>query len=256
MTADAATPAMSTGTPGDPSHGAAPRRACGAGDEAAGGDEDAGGARRGRLCSVNVGRPIEILWHARNVRTAIWKTAVTGPVRARGANLVGDAQADRSAHGGPDKAVYAYAAEDLEWWSSQLGLVLGPGHMGENLTTIGLDLSEAVVGEAWQVGSVLLQVTQPRIPCYKLGIRMGDDRFPERFAEARRHGVYLRILAEGELRAGDEILVIDRPAHGFGAIEVAHIFYDQHHRARELLDVAELAESWHSWARRVLAPAR
>jgi MOSC domain-containing protein YiiM len=171
-------------------------------------------------------------------------------------NLAGDAQADRKAHGGPDKALYAYAAEDLEWWSSQLGHELGPGSMGENLTTSGLDLSEAVVGERWEAGSVVLQVTQPRIPCYKLGIRMGDDRFPERFAEARRHGVYLRILAEGALRAGDEIQVVERPAHGFRAVEVAHIFYDQHHRAGELLGVAELAESWHRWARRMLAPAR
>jgi MOSC domain-containing protein YiiM len=209
-----------------------------------------------RVLSVNVGRPVETVWHGRTVRSAIWKAPVTGPVRARGANLAGDAQADRKAHGGPDKAVYGYAAEDLEWWSSQQGVELGPGSMGENLTTSDLDLSEAVVGERWEVGSVVLQVSQPRIPCYKLGIRMEDDRFPERFAEACRHGVYLRILAGGALQAGDEIRVVDRPAHGLRAVDVAHIFYDQHHRAAELLSVAELAESWHRWARRVLIPAR
>ena len=207
------------------------------------------------VLSVNVGRPAETLWRGRTVRSAIWKAPVAGPVRARGVNLVGDAQADRKVHGGADKALYAYAAEDLYWWSSQLGLELGPGSMGENLTTGGLDLSDAVVGERWETGSVVLQVTQPRIPCYKLGIRMGDDRFPERFAEARRHGVYLRILTEGALQAGDEIHVVDRPAHGLRAVDVAHIFYDQHHRAAELLSVAELAESWHCWARKVLAPA-
>jgi MOSC domain-containing protein YiiM len=128
--------------------------------------------------------------------------------------------------------------------------------MGENLTTSGLDLSKAAVGERWQVGSALLQVTQPRIPCYKLGIRVGDDRFPERFAHERRHGVYLRILVEGTLQTGDQIQIVGRPAHGFRAVEVAHIFYDQHHRAGELLRVAELAGSWHRWAHRVLAEER
>ncbi len=210
-------------------------------------------AAAGQVLSVNVGRPTEVVWHGRMVSTAIWKAPVVGPVAARGVNLAGDAQADRKAHGGPDKALYAYAAEDLAWWSGRLGRELGVGTLGENLTTSGLDLSEAVVGERWQAGGVLLQVTQPRIPCYKLGIRLGDDRFPERFADARRHGVYLRILAEGELRADDEIQVIERPGHGFRAVEVAHVFYDQHHRARELLGVAELAPSWHRWALGTLA---
>ena len=172
----------------------------------------------------------------------------------RGVNLDGDGQADRKAHGGPDKALYAYAAEDERWWSAQLGVEVGPAGFGENLTTIGLDLNGAVVGERWQVGSALLQVTQPRIPCYKLGIRLGDDRFPERFAAARRHGVYLRIVREGALQAGDGIEVVERPAHGFGAVDVANIYYGDHRRAAELLGVAELPPSWHTWARG--APAR
>jgi len=135
-------------------------------------------AGAGRVLSVNVGRPAEMVWHGRTVRSAIWKAPVIGPVRVRGVNLTGDVQADGKAHGGPDKAVYGYAAEDLDWWRGQLGVEVGPGSMGENLTTSDLDLSEAVVGERWEIGSVVLQVTQPRIPSYKLGIRMGDDRFP------------------------------------------------------------------------------
>ena len=219
------------------------------------GDPPYGGWRRAGALGER-GSPDRDAQARPDVRSAIWKAPVAGPVRARGANLAGDAQADRKAHGGSDKALYAYAAEDLEWWSGQLGLKLGPGSMGENLTTAGLDLSEAVVGERWRVGTVVLQVTQPRIPCYKLGIRLGDDRSPERFAMARRPGIYLRILAEGTLQTGDEIQVVERPAHRFRAVEVAHIFYDRHHRAGELLGVAELAESWHHWARKVLAPTR
>ncbi len=216
--------------------------------------EGSSGTSPPRVRSVNVGHPAERIWHGRTVRSAIWKAPVAGSVRALRENLAGDAQADRKAHGGPDKAVYAYAAEDLAWWSDQLDRRLGPGSVGENLTTTGLDLSGAVVGEHWTVGSAHLQVTQPRIPCYKLGVRLGDDRFPARFAAARRHGVYLRVLAEGELQAGDEVHVVERPGHGFRAVEVARIFYDQQHRAGELLAVAELAESWHRWAHRVLGP--
>lgn len=206
-----------------------------------------------RVLSVNVGRPAERRWNGRLVRSGIWKSPVVGPVRVRGVNLEGDEQADRRAHGGPDKAIYAYATEDLAWWNERLGLELGAGGVGENLTTAGLDLSESVVGERWRIGSAELQVTQPRIPCYKLGLRVGDDRFPDCFAEARRLGVYLRILAEGELRAGDEVEVVDRPAHGLRALDVAHIFYSAPERAADLLSVPELAAWWHRWARRIVA---
>ena len=209
-------------------------------------------AARAVVRTVNVGLPREVVWQGRTIRPGIWKSPVVGVVAVRGVNLEGDGQADRRAHGGPDKAVYAYAAEDERWWSEELGIEVSPASFGENLTTTGLDLN-AVVGERWQVGGVLLQVTQPRIPCYKLAIRMGDDEFPVRFAAARRHGVYLRIVQEGELRAGDEIEVLHRPSHGLRAVDVANIYYDDHRRAGELFDVPELAPSWHVWARRTLA---
>src|SRR5579875_1553729 len=112
-----------------------------------------------RVLSVNVGRPKESIWHGRVVRSSIWKEPVRGSVAALGDNLAGDVQADRKAHGGPDKAVYAYSAEDLVWWSEQVGRELTAGSMGENLTTGGIDLSKAVIGERWKVGSVLLQVS-------------------------------------------------------------------------------------------------
>lgn len=167
-----------------------------------------------RVLSVNVGRPLVVNTAGRPVRTAIWKSPVEGSVAVRGANLDGDDQADRSVHGGPDKAVYAYAIEEVRLWESELGRPLGPAAFGENLTTAGVDVSGALVGERWRVGSTLLEVAQPRLPCYNLGLRMDDPRFPQRFAQASRPGAYLRIVTEGELRAGDTIEVVDRPDHG------------------------------------------
>jgi MOSC domain-containing protein YiiM len=134
--------------------------------------------------SVNVGTPRAVGWRGRTVTTAIWKAPVVGRVAVRGVNVDGDEQGDRKVHGGVDKALYAYAAEDYDWWAEQLGRGLGPGTFGDNLTTRGLEVSAAVVGERWRAGATLLEVAQPRIPCFKLGIRMGSQRFPRRFAAA------------------------------------------------------------------------
>lgn len=158
------------------------------------------------VVSVNVGQPRTLEWRGRAVTTAIWKRPVEGPVPVAGVNLDGDDQADRRVHGGPDKAVYAYATEDYAWWSAALG-PLEPGTFGENLTTAGLDLDRAAIGDRWHVGDAVLEVAQPREPCFKLGIRMGDDGFPDRFAEAGRPGAYLRIVRPGSVRAGDTIRV-------------------------------------------------
>jgi MOSC domain-containing protein YiiM len=204
--------------------------------------------------SVNVGTPREVSWRGRMVRTAIWKAPVAGRVRVRGVNVDGDDQADREVHGGVDKALYAYAAEDLDWWSGQLGRELGPGSFGENLTVRGLDVSGTLVGERWRAGSTLLEVSQPRTPCFKLGIRMGSQRFPRRFAAAGRPGAYLRILEEGELAAGDPVEVVHRPGHGLTVAEVARIYHADHAGAARLLEVPELADDWRQWAAR-FAPA-
>jgi len=158
-----------------------------------------------RLLSVNVGRPKEVDTGRRVVETAIWKAPVEGRVRVRGVNLDGDQQADLTVHGGPDKAVYAYAIEETQQWEAELSRELGAGAFGENLTTEGVDVSGAVLGERWRVGTTLLEVVQPRLPCFKLGLRMGDPLFVRRFALASRPGAYLRILEEGELGAGDAV---------------------------------------------------
>jgi MOSC domain-containing protein YiiM len=207
--------------------------------------------------SVNVGTPREVPWRGGTVRTAIWKAPVAGRVRVRGTNVDGDEQGNPEAHGGVDKALYAYAAEDYRWWSGELGHELAAGTFGENLTVRGIDVSGAVVGERWRAGSTLLEVSQPRTPCFKLGIRMGSQRFPRRFAAAGRPGAYLRILEEGDVAAGDPVEVVDRPDHGLTVAEVARIYHDDHAGAARLLEVAELADDWKQWAAaRLAVPAR
>jgi len=210
----------------------------------------------GRLVSVNVGRPRTVPWRADSVTTAIWKQPVLGPIAVRGVNLDGDDQADRAVHGGPDKAVYAYGMDDYRFWQTELGRDLAPGSFGENLTLDGLDVSRATIGERWQIGSVILEVSQPRIPCYKLGIRLGDPGFPRRFAAAERPGAYLRIVREGELEAGDRVSVQARPAHGLTAALVARAYHSDRELLPRLLEVPELSADWRDWTHRMLSRAR
>ena len=208
---------------------------------------------RPRLLSVNVGLPRTVPRGKGTVETAIWKDPVEGRVAARGTQLEGDRQADPSVHGGHDKAVYAYAREDYDWWEQQLGRELVPGNFGENLTTEGLDLNEARVGERWEVGRVLLEVSEPRLPCLKLGLRMEDPNFPKRFAAAVRPGAYLRILREGELGAGDEIRVVERPEHNVTMELMADARLNRGGHDERLLAAPGLSEKWR---RRALRPPR
>jgi MOSC domain-containing protein YiiM len=171
----------------------------------------------------------------------------------RGVNLDGDGQADRRLHGGPDKAVYAYATEDYEWWSAQLGHPVDAGTFGENLTTTGLDLGALTIGSRWHVGSTVLEVAQPRQPCFKLGMRMGDADFVEHFGAAGRPGAYLRIVDEGDVGAGDEITVHAR-ADGIRVLELASVTAGVGAAfLRRVADDDAIPESWRDWARRHLA---
>ncbi|MFC6286690.1 MOSC domain-containing protein [Nocardioides sp. GCM10027113] len=171
-----------------------------------------------RLVSVNVGTPREREW-AGIGRTSIEKRPVAGPVAARRLGLEGDRVSDTKHHGGVDQAVYAFAREDLDHWVEVLGQAIPSGHFGENLTTAGIDVNEAEVGERWRVGSVLLEVASVRIPCNDfrrwLGVTGYDDTaWVKRFTQAGRPGPYLRVLEEGALAAGDAIEVVHRPGHG------------------------------------------
>lgn len=208
----------------------------------------------GVVLSVNVGTPRRIERKGRPATSAIWKSPVAGRVTARGVNLEGDDQADRKVHGGPDKAIYVYATEDARWWEQELGRPIEAGGFGENLTTEGIDLNSAVIGERWDIGSGVFEVSEPRLPCWKLAVRMGDPVFARRFLDAGRTGTYLRIIEEGDVGAGDEIRVIDRPDHELTVGEVAHIYHTARVEAGRLLQAPQVSESWRDWANKQLQP--
>jgi MOSC domain-containing protein YiiM len=206
----------------------------------------------GWVVSVNVGRPREFQYDGRNVKSAIWKSPVSGRVRARGINLDGDDQADRKAHGGHDKAVYVYAIEDARWWEQQIGRLVQYGEFGENLTTHGIPVNDALIGERWEIGTATLEVSEPRVPCWRLGVRMNDQMFVRHFTEALRPGAYLRIMGEGDLSAGDEIRVIHRPSHDLTIRDVFRIYTRDRAEVKRLIAVPQISDSWKRWAENLL----
>ena len=167
-----------------------------------------------RVLSVNVGLPREVVWRGKPVTTGIYKEPVAGRVLLRRLNFEGDRQADLRVHGGPDKAVYAYPSEFYELWSRERPeLDFGPGRFGETLTTEGLPDGDVSIGDRFRFGTAELVVTQPRIPCFKLGIKMGRDEFVTEFLERGLPGFYLAVAREGEVAAGEPIVELQpRPA--------------------------------------------
>lgn len=203
----------------------------------------------GRLLSVNVGGLRKIMLAGRPTKTGIYKQPVGGRVRLVDNHVDGDRQGNPEAHGGYDKAAYAYSVEDYGWWMERLGRELPAGTFGENLTVEGVDASEAVVGEHWRIGDVLLEVSEPREPCSKLGHKMGDLRFPKAFLRELRLGAYLRIIEEGEVGAGDVIEIVSRPEHGISVRDMGELVAGDRSRAAEIAAVPELSEAWRKWAR-------
>jgi MOSC domain-containing protein YiiM len=202
----------------------------------------------GRVLSVNVGTARAFEYHGHSARSAIWKTAVAGRIAARGVNLAGDEQADRGAHGGFDKAVYAYSIEDARWFEKKTGRTLPHGAFGENLTSEGIDVNNAAIGERWEIGSALFEISEPRMPCWRLGVRMDDELFVSRFTQALRPGSYLRIIVEGDVGAGDEIRVVEKPETDLTVRDVFRIYVRDRHEAERLLAVPKLSDAWKSWA--------
>ena len=174
-----------------------------------------------KLISVNVGLPREIFWKNRAVTTGIFKEPVAGRIVARKYNLDGDRQADLKVHGGPDKAIYAYASEHYDFWRGELpGLDLPWGMFGENFTTEGLKESEVNIGDRFRIGSSLLMVTQPRMPCFKLAAKFGRDDIIKRFLDSGRSGFYLTVIEEGDVGVGD---AIERADHDDNDITIADL---------------------------------
>ncbi len=199
------------------------------------------------LESVNVGTPRLVERGGEQVPTGIWKHPVNGRLAVRGVNIEGDDQADRSVHGGVDKAVYAYAREDYEWWEQELGRALDPGTFGENLTLRGVDVNGARIGERWRIGGTLLEVSEPRFPCWKIGVKMDDPRFLKRFSKALRTGAYLRIVEEGELAAGDAVTIEHRPDHDVTIELFARAYLSDHSLGPRVVVAQALAPRWHEW---------
>lgn len=201
----------------------------------------------GRLLSVNVAEMRLLQINGSPVKTGIYKLPVEGRLAVGDEGLLDDRQADRTVHGGPDKALYSYGSEDYEWWSGELGREAEPGLFGENMTVAGLDPSNAVIGERWRVATALLEVSEPRQPCSKLAAKMGDPRFVRRFAKALRLGAYLRVLEPGEIGAGDRIEVVERPTHEVSVRMLGRIAFGERELAARALEAPALSASWRQW---------
>ena len=209
------------------------------------------------VVSVNVGLPRTVRWKGRNVTTGIFKEPVAGRIPLRRLNLAGDRQADLAVHGGAPKAIYAYPLEHYPYWREELQEELPFGAFGENLTIEGAPLEEEVaIGDRWRIGTAQLVVTQPRLPCYKLGLRFGRDDMVRRFLASRRTGYYLAVETEGEVRAGDRVEIVARHLARIPVAEITRVYArDRNDLATivRLLAVDALPEDWRSYFERKLA---
>jgi MOSC domain-containing protein YiiM len=200
------------------------------------------------ILSINVGRPREVESRGRRVRTSIFKDAVTGPVRARTLNLDGDEQSDLSVHGGPDKAVYIYPSEHYAYWRAQLPDVGLPwGAFGENLTTEGLLEDAMHIGDRLHIGAAQFMVTQPRLPCFKLGVRFGRLDMVKRFQQSGRTGFYVAVITEGVITAGDGIRLVPGDQHGVSVAEIVRLYTSREPERSSLRRAGALAALPESW---------
>jgi MOSC domain-containing protein YiiM len=201
-----------------------------------------------KVISVNVARPRIVMWQGRQISTGIFKQPVDGRVVVRTLNLDGDRQADLSVHGGPTKAVYAYPSEHYEFWRSELPeMSLPSGMFGENLTVEGMFETSINIGDRFRVGTVELMVTEPRLPCYKLGAKFQRTDIIKRFLASMRTGFYFSVTKEGEVEASDEIELISRDENAVTVSDIVRIFVNDKsdfETMRRALEVEALPESW------------
>ena len=215
-----------------------------------------------KLMSVNAGLPREVMWHGRAVTTGIFKEPVEGRVALRKLNLEGDRQADLGVHGGEYKAVYCYPIAHYDYWRKELpGRELPMGMFGENFTADGLREDSAHLGDRFSVGSAEVMVTQPRMPCYKLGVKFQSDDMVRRFLASGRTGFYFAVTREGEVGAGDEIKAVSRDDHAVPVSEITRLYIAKRYgdddvaSVRRALRVAALPESWKGYFRERLEKA-
>jgi len=208
------------------------------------------------IVSINVGRPRPAEWHGQTVLTSIFKEPITGPVSVGTLNLAGDEQADLSVHGGPDKAVYAYPSEHYAFWHRELpGTELPWGAFGENLTTEGLSETGVRIGDRLRIGTVELLVTQPRLPCFKLGIRFGRADMVKRFQRSGRTGFYMKVLREGLTAAGDPIELLPAPDPGVTVADIVRLYTadePEQPLLQRVTTLAALPEGWRDYFRKRL----
>ena len=216
-----------------------------------------------KLVSVNVSLPREVIWKGRTVTTGIFKKPVSGRVMLRRLNLDGDRQADLSVHGGPDKAVYFYPVEHYEYWRGELPEMDMPfGMFGENLTTDGILEVGVSIGDRIRVGAAEVVATQPRLPCYKLGVKFQSDDMVKRFLESGRSGFYGSVLREGEVEAGDAIEVMARDERQIPVPELTRLYITKRYNradletVRRVTQVQALPDSWRSYFRTRLENAQ
>jgi MOSC domain-containing protein YiiM len=213
-----------------------------------------------RVVSVNVALPRNVVVKGKIVTTGIFKDPVSGRIRMRILNLDGDRQADLAVHGGPSKAVYAYPSEHYAYWRNELpGVALPWGMFGENLTTDGLVEGEAAIGDRFRIGSAEVMVTEPRLPCYKLGLKFGRDDIIKRFLASRRTGFYFAVLREGEVGAGDAIQRISRDSTGVTVADITDLYASKLGNLellRRVLQVEALPERWRNYFQEGLRKTR
>lgn len=209
-----------------------------------------------KIVSLNVGLPKLVIHNGEPVSTGIFKEPVTGPVVLRTLNLEGDRQSDLSVHGGPYKAVYGYPSEHYEYWKHELpDMELPWGMFGENFTTTGLYESELGIGDKFRVGSAVLRVTQPRMPCYKLGIRFGRSDILRRFLASGRTGFYFAVAQEGTVAAGDEIELLERNNDALKISDITRLYVEEKRNVdllRRAVSLDGLPESWRDYFQREL----
>jgi MOSC domain-containing protein YiiM len=201
-----------------------------------------------RVISVNVGLPRKAVWRGIPVETGIFKDPVAGPVKINELNLAGDRQADLTVHGGPEKAVYAYPSEHYEYWRKELPKVaFSWAKFGENLTTEGLVEDTLYIGDRLRIGTAVLMVTQPRLPCYKMQVSFDREDMIKRFLASGRSGFYFSVIEPGEVRAGSEIEILSRDANRVTVADIQKLYLGQS-RDQELIhraiNVSALPENW------------